>query len=99
MEYMFIKMEQNIQDIGNKTYRKVMVFFIQVYKYGLIHQNIKDFIKTEKNKAKEFINGVMDQNIKDNGSTINYKDLYNYQGTYTWADKNTYSGNWKNNVM
>jgi len=28
MEYMFIKMEQNIQDIGNKTYRKVMVFFI-----------------------------------------------------------------------
>jgi len=49
-----------------------------VYKYGLIHQNIKDFIKTEKNKAKEFINGVMDQNIKDNGSTINYKDLYNY---------------------
>lgn len=33
----------------------------------------------------EFISGMMDQNIKDNLLKINFNDMFNYKGIFTWA--------------
>ena len=65
-----IKMGVFIQDIGNKTFKKILV-----QKYGMIIRDIQDNIQMGKKNELELIYYPMVLNIKENGEIIIQKDL------------------------
>ena len=65
LEFIIIPMEQSMLGIGKMIFNKVME-----QKHGRMDKNIKDNIKEEKDKVKELIYLLMDQNIVDNGMII-----------------------------
>lgn len=77
---MFIQMELNILEIGNKIYKKD-----KVKKYFKINQNIQvNFLKGKK-KDKEYIIGLMVQLMKDHFNLIYFMDMGKYMINYKFS--------------
>ena len=68
-------MALNIQEIGRMINKMV-----KEKKFGQIKRLMKATIYKEKNTVKEYLNGLMDQNIKENFIRIIFMDLENING-------------------
>ena len=84
--------------IGKKIYSTV-----KELKNGLTIPNMMECITWEKNKEREFMSGLINPDMKGNGTIIKYKICNKKQisgkGKYVWSDDRTYEGEWLNNNM
>jgi hypothetical protein len=75
LEFMFIKMVQNMRVNGKMIYNMDLA-----RKYGLMDQNMKEIIMKEKNTEEDYIYGKMAQCIMVIGLIIELKDMVNING-------------------
>jgi len=68
-------MEQNTKENGRTIYKMVKVLNI-----GLMDQNTKVITKVGKNRVMVNIFGMINLNIKENGTRIQYRDMENIIG-------------------
>lgn len=70
MEYITIKMEQNMKEIGKMTYKRDLV-----WKFGRISRDMRENIQLGKKMVKVLICGVMVLNIMVLGGKIRLMDM------------------------
>jgi len=68
-------MEQNTKENGRTIYKMVKVLNI-----GLMDQNTKVITKVGKNRVMVNIFGMINLNIKENGTRIQFRDMENIIG-------------------